>query len=167
MPRRGENIRKRKDGRWEGRFIKAYDSAGKAKYGSIYGRTYLDVKKKTNEAMNQKTQRTHAEQKHDLSFREVLFLWLQNNRMNLKDQTYAKYTYLVEQHILPQLGQIKVKKLNSETINHFIYMKLQRGRLDGNGGLSPSYMQTICFILSSRLILQLLFVNCFNFLFNF
>ena len=27
MPRRGENIRKRKDGRWEGRYIKGYDSA--------------------------------------------------------------------------------------------------------------------------------------------
>lgn len=25
MPRRGENIYKRKDGRWEGRYIKQYD----------------------------------------------------------------------------------------------------------------------------------------------
>ena len=51
MPRRGENIRKRKDGRWEGRYIKGYDSAkGKAKYASIYGKTYSEVKKKMNEA---------------------------------------------------------------------------------------------------------------------
>ena len=32
MPRRGENIYKRKDGRWEGRYIKQYDIKGKAQY---------------------------------------------------------------------------------------------------------------------------------------
>lgn len=45
MPRRGENIYKRKDGRWEGRYIKQYDIKGKAQYGYIYGKTYSAVKK--------------------------------------------------------------------------------------------------------------------------
>ena len=31
--RKGENIFKRKDGRWEGRYIKGYELSGKAKYG--------------------------------------------------------------------------------------------------------------------------------------
>lgn len=34
--RKGENIFKRKDGRWEGRYIKDYDFSGKAKYGFCY-----------------------------------------------------------------------------------------------------------------------------------
>lgn len=38
MPKRGENIRKRKDGRWEGRYIKARDESGRALYGFIYGK---------------------------------------------------------------------------------------------------------------------------------
>lgn len=51
MPRRGENIRKRKDGRWEGRYIKGYDSKKqKAKYASVYGKTYTEVKQKLTEA---------------------------------------------------------------------------------------------------------------------
>ena len=50
MPRRGENIRKRKDNRWEGRYIKEYDFSGKAKYASVYAYSYLDVKKKLAEA---------------------------------------------------------------------------------------------------------------------
>ena len=45
MPRKGENIYKRKDGRWEGRFIKQRTS-DVAKYGYIYGKSYLEVKKK-------------------------------------------------------------------------------------------------------------------------
>lgn len=43
MPRKGENIYKRKDGRWEGRFIKLRVEQGKAKYGYVYGKTYSDL----------------------------------------------------------------------------------------------------------------------------
>ena len=39
MPKTGANIYKRKDGRWEGRFIKGYCENGKAKYGSVYAKT--------------------------------------------------------------------------------------------------------------------------------
>ena len=46
MARKGENIYKRKDGRWEGRYIVSYFSDGKAKYSSVYGRTYSEVKEK-------------------------------------------------------------------------------------------------------------------------
>lgn len=49
MPRKGENIRKREDGRWEGRYIKARDFSGKAVYASVYAATYIDVKRKLNE----------------------------------------------------------------------------------------------------------------------
>lgn len=44
MPRRGENIYKRKDGRWEGRYIKEYETDGKAKYGYVYAHSYTEVK---------------------------------------------------------------------------------------------------------------------------
>ena len=46
MSKRGENIRKRKDGRWEGRYIKNREANGKAIYGSVYGKTYTSVKEK-------------------------------------------------------------------------------------------------------------------------
>lgn len=36
MPRKGENIYKRKDGRWEGRYIKSRSDNGKAIYGYVY-----------------------------------------------------------------------------------------------------------------------------------
>ena len=37
MPRRGENIYKRKDGRWEGRYIRGHSPSGRAEYGYVYG----------------------------------------------------------------------------------------------------------------------------------
>lgn len=45
MPRKGENIRKRKDGRWEGRLILTLET-GEKKVCSVYGRSYTEVKKK-------------------------------------------------------------------------------------------------------------------------
>ena len=44
MPRRGENIHKRKDGRWEGRYKSRTDKTGKSVYTSVYGKTYKEVK---------------------------------------------------------------------------------------------------------------------------
>ena len=45
MARRGENIRKRKDGRWEGRYIKARTPEGKIQWGYVYGTAYVEVKR--------------------------------------------------------------------------------------------------------------------------
>ena len=50
MPRKGENIYKRKDGRWEGRFIKEYGVNRKALYGYVYGKTYNEVRQKLRKA---------------------------------------------------------------------------------------------------------------------
>lgn len=49
MPKRGENIRKRKDGRWEGRYKRQTMLNGKTQYGSVYGKTYKEVKEKLKE----------------------------------------------------------------------------------------------------------------------
>ncbi len=49
MPRKGENIYKRKDGRWEGRYILFHDAEHKAKYAYVYGKTYSEVKRKLTE----------------------------------------------------------------------------------------------------------------------
>ena len=46
MPRKGENIYKRKDGRWEGRYIKGRKTDGRAAYGYVYAKTYREVKEK-------------------------------------------------------------------------------------------------------------------------
>ena len=40
MSRKGENIYKRKDGRWEGRYVKSKSPSGKTQYGYVYAKTY-------------------------------------------------------------------------------------------------------------------------------
>ena len=52
MPRTGENIYKRKDGRWEGRYIKDRQPSGKALFGYVYAYSYKEVKAKLNLAIS-------------------------------------------------------------------------------------------------------------------
>ena len=49
MPRTGENIYKRKDGRWEGRYIKERVE-GRARYGAVYAKSYREVREKLEKA---------------------------------------------------------------------------------------------------------------------
>ena len=55
MPKRranGEgNIRKRKDGRWEGRYTAGYDANGKAITKNVLGKTQAEVKDKLRAAI--------------------------------------------------------------------------------------------------------------------
>ena len=48
MPRKGENIFKRKGGGWEARYIHHYEN-GVAKYRYVYGATYMEAKRKRAE----------------------------------------------------------------------------------------------------------------------
>ena len=164
MPRRGENIRKRSDNRWEGRYIKEYDILGKAKYASVYAKTYLEVKKKLSDARQQKN-KALPNKNENISLREVLFLWLENGKHNFKEQTYVRYKYIIEMHIIPEIGKTPINRIETEYINNFLVKKINYGRLDGKGGLSISYTQTIGFILSSAInfAIQEIFMNSFVF----
>lgn len=53
MSRKGENIYKRKDGRWEGRYKKGVAENGRTCYGSCYGKTYREVKEKLEKCKRQ------------------------------------------------------------------------------------------------------------------
>ena len=45
---KGENIFKRKDGRWEARYVKGYQPSGKVRYGFCYGKSYKEAKEKVS-----------------------------------------------------------------------------------------------------------------------
>ena len=51
MSRKGESIYKRKDGRWQGRYIRGRDDNGKAIYGYVYGKSYAEAKEKKDQKL--------------------------------------------------------------------------------------------------------------------
>ena len=151
MPKRGENIRKRKDGRWEGRFICGYKKDGKAKYRSVYGTFYLETKRKLLQATEECKADSPSKSCGNTYFREVLFHWLRNRKTKLRIQTYNKYSTLIENHLAESIGAKKINKIDCTILNHFIEQKLREGRLDGQGSLSTNYTRTLVFIIRSAI----------------
>lgn len=150
MPRKGENIYKRKDGRWEGRYIQSYDAVGKAKYCYIYGKTYGEVKRKLFDERST-PQKPNTAGQNTLTYDEVLDLWLYSSHMNTKESTYARYAHLINTHIKPQLGKYQLSRLSTEIIETFVKTQLSNGRLDNTGGLAPKTVTDILTIIKSTI----------------
>ncbi len=148
MARTGENIYKRKDGRWEARYIASYDGNGKAKYKYLYARTYTEVKAKLLKAQNYTNLTNEAEKSKDKEKYEYwLDEWLRTKRLSVKESTFIRYRNTIENHIKPDLGKYPISKISTSLMEQFVSHKLQNGRKDGNGGLSPKSMSDIMVII--------------------
>ena len=149
MPRRGENIRKRKDGRWEARFPKGKNEKGKTIYGAVYGSTYKEAKEKRRQRLENPPiiQKNYS----NGSFGNLLAHWIADNKVRLKASTVYRYQYLIDTHIQPELGNKPVDSITSTVINSFLADKLQNGRLDGSGGLSAAYVRSITLVINAAL----------------
>ena len=116
MPKRGENIRKRKDGRWEGRYLRQVN--GGKKYRSVYGTTYSEVKQKL---FDEKKKEADAEQIKDkpetfMTIQKLSQLWFAEVEPDLKCSTFQKYTSIYEKHIQNQLGELTISEINSDVV---------------------------------------------------
>lgn len=147
MSRRGENIHKRKDGRWEGRIKTHNELTGTTTLKSIYGKTYRDVKNRI--MIYVKNPENQNRPKSKCTFGDVLDLWLNENRVRLKGGTVNKYYSIIHTHIIPVLGKVPMNSLTAGMINSFLAEKLEQGRLHGEGGLSPSYVRTIMLVIKA------------------
>ncbi len=149
MPRRGDNIHKRKDGRWEGRYKNTFNSDGAIRYVSVYGKTYTECKNKLEAC--RKNEASFSKKSNEKTFDSILEEWLEHNKLHLKGATINKYNYLIRTHISPEVGNVKIADISTSEINLFLENKLKNGRKDGKGGLSPSYVKTLAIIIESAL----------------
>lgn len=123
MSRRGENIYKRKDGRWEGRYIKSRDAENKALYGYLYGKSYAEVKDKLK---NIKIQDIHDNNKSVL-FSEIAKEWYELKRLNVKESTLARYKSVLENHIIPLLGTYYISLISPKIIQDYLNQLKSKG----------------------------------------
>ena len=118
MARHGENIYKRKDGRWEGRYIKGYDVNGKSIPGYVYGKTYKEAKEKLTLAKvnaKEKIKRVSS----DILVSDWFDKWLESQK-RIKRSSYTTYSSNINKHIKKKLGKIKLKMLTDEHIQNFV-----------------------------------------------
>ncbi|MDE6875566.1 MAG: site-specific integrase [Lachnospiraceae bacterium] len=150
MPRKGENIFKRKDGRWEARYIHHREN-GKAKYCYVYGATYNEVKVKKKAALQALNRGTKFEgYGQESEFGGLAKAWLSDIRINVKESTYTRYYRIVNKYLLPMIDKQRLDKMDQGYLNGLTANLLLRG---GTGGtaLAPKTVTDILCVLKSIL----------------
>ena len=116
--------------KWRGQVTLGYDDDGKRQRANVSGKTSAEVQKKLNAVITEYNKGEITKISIE-TFTEWADIWLNDFKKNaIAPRTYESYKYLLEQHIKPALGKIKLKDLRPVQIQ-----KLVNGAIDK--GLSP------------------------------
>ena len=108
------NIRKRKDGCWEGRYTAGRDSeTGRTIYRNVLGKTQAEVKAKLKQAIQESTEvdTLRAEQ---YTVGQWMDVWFENYaKIKVRPSSHQTYKSYIENHIKPNIGSVPLSKLSS------------------------------------------------------
>lgn len=143
MPRKGENITKRKDGRWEARIIKGYECNGKAQYAYLYGRTYSEAKEKKFAFIRHSDEKKR--QNGEILLNSVLSEFLLYHQNKSKESTVSQYKRIIDMHIRPQLGNLQLQEITPFQIESFTHYKGYRKNGNEEHIINGNRYDTTCY----------------------
>ena len=122
MARHGEIIYKRKDGRYEGRYVTGKKSNGTTRFGYVYGMRYTDVKKRLLEKKAEIQQTIHPEAAvRGMTVEKWMRSWLETDLLGgIKPSSYLTYLNQMNRHILPCLGRMQMASITPEMVHSFL-----------------------------------------------
>ena len=123
-------IGKRKDGRWEVRYIAGRDpETGKQIRKSILGKTQAEVRTKLKEALAEATE-IDVVKSGEFNVAGWVQAWYSlYAQPNVRETTARYYKGYIDHHVLPRLGDIPLNKLTSLDIQQFYKDLLENGRI--------------------------------------
>ncbi len=148
MPRRSPKgqgtVRQRKDGRWEGRVtLGRHPATGRQMQRSIYGATQEEVVKQMQRLSVAVDDGTYQEPSK-LTVSGWMKIWLAEFIGNVKDDTATLYEQIVNTHIKPAFGAVKLQTLQTVDIQRMYNKKVA-------GGLSPKTIRNVHGVLTRAL----------------
>lgn len=128
MPRRGENIYKRKDGRWEGRVLKP-----DGKYQYVYSRTYREVKEKKKMLQERIAFVSSQRQSSAGSATEAFENWLNGDLFKrVKPSTYESYYRSTKKYVIPYFQRNGGNCFTEQTVTEFTKQIIEDKTLSGS-----------------------------------
>ena len=131
MSRKGENIRKRKDGRWEGRYLIYSEEKQKKISRSVYGKTYTETKEKLlkakSEALFEAKETCVPDRVHianipknnadNMLFGTIATCWLNDMKANKKYSTYIKYKTIYQRYLFENFNNYYIGDITDDIVN--------------------------------------------------
>ena len=108
------SIRKRKDGRWEGRYTAGHNpETGKAIYKNVLGKTQAEVKEKLKKAIED-SKGLDIVKAGEYTIGQWMDFWLENYaKLKVRPSSYQTYKGFLNNHIKPAIGSIPLPKLTT------------------------------------------------------
>ena len=141
------SIRKRSDGRWEGRYVAGHDANGKPIRKNVLGKTQAEVRDKLKKAIDI-AQRTDVSRAQEYTVESWVRTWYEvYSKPNLRESTQERYWNHIQYHIIPEIGKIKLTKLKGRNIQVMYNNVRDHGRVNVSKkkgtSLSPSYIRSL------------------------
>ena len=124
------SIRKRKDGRWEGRYTAGRDPVtGKVIYKNVLGKAQAEVKEKLKAAIEKSSSLATTTERYTTG--QCLDVWIENYaKLQVRASSHKTYQGFIENHIKPALGDIPLEKLTATELQRLYKYLLENGRLE-------------------------------------
>ena len=129
-------VRKREDGRWEGRIVVGHKSNG----DSIFRYIYADTQKELTAKLRQNIdayQGVDLTEESRMTLSEWLDRWLEQMALTLRPGPLKRYRGDMDRHVKPRLGQKKLTQLTAEDLRELYRFLLEQGRIAPRPGQSP------------------------------
>ena len=128
MKIRGRNegtIRKRADGRWEGRINLGWVD-GKRVRKSVYAASREEAAQLLSEFSTQRDQGLPVPHGHD-TVADFLMRWLEQVRPSVRPRTWEMYELYIRKHAIPGLKSLRLSALRPEHVRKLLAAKLKAG----------------------------------------
>ena len=152
------NIRKRKDGRWEGRYTAGRDpDTGKVIYKNVLGKTQAEVKEKLSRAIED-SKGFDVVKSGQYTVGQWMDIWFENYaKIKVRPSSHKTYRGYIENHIKPHIGKVPLNKLTSLQVQTLYRKLLADGRVERTEsqnkpkGLSAKTVRNINQVISSAM----------------
>ena len=135
-------VRKRDDGRWEGRIVVGHKDNGDSIFRYVYADTQKELTAKLRKHITA-YQGADLTEQSSMTLGEWLDVWLENVAGAIRPNTLTRYRGTVKNHIKPQLGHKVISQVTPKDIQKFYDRLLTHGKLNGSGGLSDNTVRCI------------------------
>jgi integrase len=120
------NLRQRSNGLWEARAVFGTNRDGSARRQSFYGHSRKEALERLQDALGA-DRRGISSPADNPTVAIFLARWLQDVERSLAPKTFRRYQELVEQHIAPELGRIRLVKLSPHDVTMMMHRKQDAG----------------------------------------
>ena len=122
-------VRKREDGRWEGRIVIGYDDNGYPKTKNVLAKTKKECVEKLQKLKEESGRLKPEKVRSEMPFGDWLTYWYENHsKPKIRPTTQETYESRIRLHIIPEIGSIPLNKLTQNDLQQFYGRLKKSGR---------------------------------------